>query len=245
VERRVDAVNLMRSRSRQPNPRRFSARDEPREPAIFAPDARITEISESNRRPGRFDVLVDGRRAAMLSVDGIVRLALHVGDEWTEPLAQRAADEAEALRVFDRGLAMLAVRAYAVRELRMGLLRKKEPEPLVDAAVARHVTLGALNDEVFARQFVRTRVSREGIRRIQSELGRRGVSRELAAAAIAEVREEERVDPDEALDRIAARKLKTMSKLDGPTKRRRLYGFLARRGYEPDEIRRVIKEIGE
>jgi regulatory protein len=241
----VDAVNLMRSRSRQPNPRRFSARDEPREPAIFAPDARITEISESNRRPGRFDVLVDGRRAAMLSVDGIVRLALHVGDEWTEPLAQRAADEAEALRVFDRGLAMLAVRAYAVRELRMGLLRKKEPEPLVDAAVARLVTLGALNDEVFARQFVRTRVSREGIRRIQSELGRRGVSRELAAAAIAEVREEERVDPDEALDRIAARKLKTMSKLDGPTKRRRLYGFLARRGYEPDEIRRVIKEIGE
>lgn len=241
----MDAVNLMRSRSRQPNPRRFSARDEPREPAIFAPDARITEISESNRRPGRFDVLVDGRRAAMLSVDGIVRLALHVGDEWTEPLAQRAADEAEALRVFDRGLAMLAVRAYAVRELRMGLLRKKEPEPLVDAAVARLVTLGALNDEVFARQFVRTRVSREGIRRIQSELGRRGVSRELAAAAIAEVREEERVDPDEALDRIAARKLKTMSKLDGPTKRRRLYGFLARRGYEPDEIRRVIKEIGE
>lgn len=241
----MDAVNLMRSRSRQPNPRRFSARDEPREPAIFAPDARITEISESNRRPGRFDVLVDGRRAAMLSVDGIVRLALHVGDEWTAPLAQRAADEAEALRVFDRGLAMLAVRAYAVRELRMGLLRKKEPEPLVDAAVARLVTLGALNDEVFARQFVRTRVSREGIRRIQSELGRRGVSRELAAAAIAEVREEERVDPDEALDRIAARKLKTMSKLDGPTKRRRLYGFLARRGYEPDEIRRVIKEIGE
>jgi regulatory protein len=241
----VDAVNLMRSRSRQPNPRRFSARDEPREPAIFAPDARITEISESNRRPGRFDVLVDGRRAAMLSVDGIVRLALHVGDEWTAPLAQRAADEAEALRVFDRGLAMLAVRAYAVRELRMGLLRKKEPEPLVDAAVARLVTLGALNDEVFARQFVRTRVSREGIRRIQSELGRRGVSRELAAAAIAEVREEERVDPDEALDRIAARKLKTMSKLDGPTKRRRLYGFLARRGYEPDEIRRVIKEIEE
>jgi regulatory protein len=241
----VDAVNLMRSRSRQPNPRRFSARDEPREPAIFAPDARITEISESNRRPGRFDVLVDGRRAAMLSVDGIVRLALHVGDEWTEPLAQRAADEAEALRVFDRGLAMLAVRAYAVRELRMGLLRKKEPEPLVDAAVARLVTLGALNDEVFARQFVRTSVSREGIRRIQSELGRRGVSRELAAAAIAEVREEERVDPDEALDRIAARKLKTMSKLDGPTKRRRLYGFLARRGYEPDEIRRVIKEIEE
>ncbi len=241
----MDAVNLMRSRSRQPNPRRFSARDEPREPAIFGPDARITEISESSRRPGRFDVLVDGRRAALVSVDAISRLALHVGDEWTESLAARVAAEAEALRVFDRALAMLAVRAYAVRELRMGLLRKKEPEPLVEAAVARLVTLGALNDEVFARQFVRTRVSRLGLRRIQSELGRRGVSRELAAAAIAEVREEERVDPDEALDRIAARKLKSMTKLDAPTKRRRLYGFLARRGYEPDEIKRVLKEIGE
>ncbi len=83
----MDAVNLMRSRSRQPHTRRFSARDEPES---FGPDARITEISESGRRPGRFDVLVDGRRAALLSVDSIARLALHLGDEWSESLAVRA-----------------------------------------------------------------------------------------------------------------------------------------------------------
>ncbi len=121
------------------------------------------EISESGRRPGRFDVLVDGRRAALLSVDAIARLSVHVGDEWSESLATRVAAEAESLRVFDRALAMLAVRAYAVRELRMALIRKKESEALVEAAVARLVALGALNDEVFARQFVRTRIAREGV----------------------------------------------------------------------------------
>jgi regulatory protein len=234
----------MRSRSRQPNPRRFSAR-EPREPEVFGPDARITEISESGRRPGRFDVLVDGRRAALLSVDAIARLPLHVGDEWTESLASHVAAEAETLRVLDRALAMLAVRAYAVRELRLALIRKKEAEPLVEAAVARLVTLGALNDEVFARQFTRSRISREGVRRIQSELARRGVPREAISSAIDEVREEERIDPAEALAAVAARKLKSMTKLDAPTKRRRLYGFLARRGYEPDEIQRVLKAIKE
>jgi regulatory protein len=231
VERRVDAVNLMRSRSRQPHTRRFSARDEPES---FGPDARITEISESGRRPGRFDVLVDGRRAALLSVDSIARLALHVGDEWSESLAVRVAAEAEALRVF----------AYAERELRMALIRKKEAEPLVDAAVARLVALGALNDEVFARQFVRMRMTRQGIRRIQSELARRGVPREAISAAIEEVREEERIDPAEALAGVVAKKLRSMSKLDAPTKRRRLYGFLARRGYEPDEIRSALKGVG-
>ncbi len=83
--------------------------------------------------------------------------------------------------------------------------------------MARLVSLGALNDEVFARQFVRIRLSREGIRRIQSELARRGVSREAISAAIEEVREEERIDPAEALAGVVAKKLRSMSKLDAPT----------------------------
>ncbi len=55
--------------------------------------------------------------------------------------------------------------------------------------------------------------------------------------------EEERIDPAEALAGVVTKKLRSMSKLDAPTKRRRLYGFLARRGYEPDEIHIALKQI--
>ena len=207
----------------------------------------ITEISPSGRREGRFDVMVDGKRAVILSADGVQRLGLHTGDEYSEVVATRVSAEAEGLRVFDRGLAMLASRARSARELRLGLLRKREPEPLVDAAVARLLVTGALNDELFARQFVRSRITRAGFskRRLQAELARRGVERSAVDAAIAEVREEEQIDPAETLQRLAARKLRTMSKLDEATRRRRLYAFLARRGYDSHEIRDALAKIAE
>ena len=160
-------------------------------------------------------------------------------------LAAKAVAEAEHLRVFDRAMAMLAVRARSARELRLALLRKQEPEALVDAAVARLVSLGALNDEIFARQFVRARITRSGFsrRRLQTELARRGVSRAAADAAIAEVGEEESIDPAETLEKLAAKKLKTLSKLDEPTRNRRLWAFLARRGYDGTEIRSTLAEL--
>ena len=190
-------------------------------------------------------MLVDGRRAAVLSAEGVQRLGLHTGDEWTPALAERAGAEAEALRVFDRALAMLASRGRSVKEMRLALLRKREPEPLVNAAIARLLALGALNDELFARQFARSRLLRGGVstRRIQGELARRGVERAAVDAAIAEVREEEQIDPADSLRRVAAKKFSSMSKLDPPTRRRRLFAFLMRRGYDADEIRTVMTTL--
>ena len=236
---REDAVNLMRSRSRESAARRSRASEGE------APSGVITEISPSVRREGRFDVMVGGRRAAVLSADSVLRLGLHTGDEWTPELAARVAPEAESVRVFDRALAMLASRGRSVREMRLALLRKREPEPLVSAAIERLVALGALNDELFARQFVRSRMVRAGLskRRLQSELARRGVERSAIDAAIADVAEEEQIDPAESLERVAAKKLRTMSKLDAPTRRRRLFSFLARRGYDSDEIRTVMTKL--
>ena len=205
----------------------------------------ITEISPSGRRAGRFDVVVDGKRTAVLSADGVQRLAIHTGDAWTESLAALVAGEAQSLRVYDRALAMLAVRARSARELRLGLLRKREPEKLVDAAVARLLAAGALNDELFARGFVRAKMARSGFspRRLQAELARRGVARGIADAAIKEVTEDEEIDPAALLRDLVARKLRTLTKVDAPTRRRRLHGYLARRGYGGQEIRAALELV--
>jgi regulatory protein len=51
---------------------------------------------------------------------------------------------------------------------------------------------------------------------------------------------EERVDEESILERVARKKLKSLSRLDAPTQRRRLFAFLARRGYDSDDIGRVV-----
>ena len=86
-------------------------------------------------------------------------------------------------------------------------------------------------------------------RRIQGELSRRGIDRATAADAIAEVFVDEGVDEAAAMEQAAIKRLRTMSKLDAVAKRRRLFSYLARRGYDADAIREVVtrltKEGGE
>jgi regulatory protein len=205
----------------------------------------ITAITASARHAGRFEILVDRDVVATLSLDAIERLGLGIDVPYSESLANRVAREAAALHTFDRALAMLAARARAARDLERVLVRKGEPPEHVAAAVERLIALGVLDDAQFARQFIRARIAGAGLsrRRLQSELWRRGVARDVIDAALAEVLEEDEVDEDAQIAQVAAKKLRTLRSADPATARRRLYAFLARRGYEGAAIRRVMDAL--
>jgi len=115
----------------------------------------------------------------------------------------------------------------------------------VTAVVGAMIALGAVDVAQFARQFIRSKMSGAGLsrRRLQSELWRRGVARDVIDAALAEVLVEDEVDEDAQIAQVAAKKLRTLRSLDPATMRRRLYAFLARRGYESSAIRRVMDAL--
>ena len=155
----------------------------------------------------------------------------------TEPRPKRS--------TYDRALDMLEARARGVVELRRLLIRKGEPEADVDAAIERLRANGLLDDANFARQLARSKALGAGLsrRRIAQELAKRGVDRAVSSEAIEDVFESEEVDEEASLDRVARKKLRTMSKLDDDTRRRRLFAFLARRGYESEDIQRVVRSL--
>ena len=130
-------------------------------------------------------------------------------------------------------------------ELRRKLLQKGEPAEAVDAAIERLKGQKLLDDDQFARQFARSKVVGAGAsrRRIAMELTRKGVDRETADAAIDEMAESEGIDVSAAIHRVAQKKWKSLSKLDEATATRRLYAFLARRGFNPDEIRSAMQGL--
>jgi regulatory protein len=205
----------------------------------------ITAIIPSARKPGRFDLLVDGRHEATLSLETIERLALAVGRAYDE-VRDSVRREAALLATYDRALNLLALRARSSRELRRQLVRKGEPADQVDAAIARLHVAGFLDDGAFARQFARSKAVGSGMsrRRIQQELGRRGVARQVGDDAIADVFEEEQLDERAVVEQAARKKLRSLENVDAVTRKRRLYAFLARRGYDLDDIRRVMQAVG-
>jgi regulatory protein len=206
----------------------------------------ITGIVPSAKKPGRFDLLVDRRHEATVSIETIERLGLAVGRPYDPVRADVERDRA-VLATYDRALNMLALRARSARELRRHLVRKGEPADQVDAAIARLHAAGFLDDAAFARQLARSKAVGVGMsrRRIQQELARRGVAREVGDGAIAEVFEEEQLDEGVVVEQAARKKLRSLTNLDAATRRRRLFAFLARRGYHLDHIRRALQALGD
>lgn len=205
----------------------------------------VTAVLPSARRAGRFDLMVDGHAVASLSLDAVERLRLEVGAPFGDALAAEVDEAAAAQRTYDRALDLLAVRGRAARDLARTLVRKGESRAHVDAAIARLEELGFLDDAAFARQFARAKLAGPGFsrRRLQAELARRGVARDVVDAALADVLADEEVDARGVIDRVAAKKLRTLAGLPRDVRRRRLYAFLARRGYDLDEIRAVVTRL--
>jgi len=189
--------------------------------------------------------VVDGRERAVLSLDAIERLGLVVGRS-VAGLEEAIALESARLHSYDRALNMLALRARSSSELARSLVRKGEEKPHVDWAIARLLEQGLLDDAAFARALTRSRVvgGKRSRRRVEQELARKGVSRTVAGEAIDDVFEDEAVDQRAIVEEAARKKLRSLAGLEPAVQRRRLYAFLARRGYDLDDIRAAIAAAG-
>ena len=148
---------------------------------------------------------------------------------------------------YDRALHLLGFRARSVAELRRSLIQKGEPPADVQQAIARLLEQRLLDDTEFARQFARLKITGSGTsrRRVLQELGRRGVAREIADRAVASLEQDEGIDAAQTIHKVAAKKWRSLAKVDAQERRRRVYAYLARRGFTPDEIRDALAALGD
>jgi len=182
---------------------------------------------------------------ATLSLDAVDRLRLGVGGVLDDRVAEEIAREETILAAYDRAVNMLALRGRSSQELRRRLVQKGEDAPVVDIVIERLTHAGFLDDASFARQFARSKALGAGLsrRRLKQELSRKGIAGSVSEEAIADVFSEEAIDEDAAIERVARKKLKSLAQLDEATQRRRLFAFLARRGYDSSDIARVVRAL--
>lgn len=206
----------------------------------------VTQITEHPRKPGRYVIDVDGREFAVVTADALAATKARIGVVVDDRLAARLGEANELTAAYDRALHLLSFRARSARELERRLIQKGVTPERADRVIAKLREAGLVDDADFARQVARSKVSAGASRRrLHQELFKRGVARDIADEAVDEVLEEENVDEVAVAERIARKRLPSLAGADAPTRRRRLYAFLARRGHDGETIRVVMSRVLE
>lgn len=126
-------------------------------------------------------------------------------------------------------------------ELQKTLLARELDEQTVEAELDRLEGVGLLDDAALAETFVRTQHERKGLGRgaIIAELRRRHIDQQHIDSAL------EQIDDDDEQSRateLAVKRAGQLSSYDLETAKRRLHGFLSRKGYNSSVVRAAIDE---
>lgn len=206
---------------------------------------RITALSPTKRDPGRLMVRVAGKVVATMDARHIEALKLEVGQPWDDRLAEAVADSA----AYDKAWrdALRRIERFAMSRRRLGdKLRRREHEPAtIERVLDRLEQLALIDDEDLARRLAASwrRQGGAGPRMVKAKLQQRGIDRTTADRVVAELYPPQDADLTADARKFAERKLRSMQRLEPLVRKRRLWGALARRGYDTDTINAAIKGL--
>ena len=137
-------------------------------------------------------------------------------------------------------LRYLSHRPRSEAEVRVRL-REKHPEPVVGKVVGLLKEQGLLDDEAFASAWRSSRANSRprSAALIRRELLSRGVSQQVAEKAV------EDLDEDEAAYNAAGRTADRLADAGYQVFRRKLWGYLNRRGFSQSITRRTVDRLWE
>ena len=135
------------------------------------------------------------------------------------------------------------MRPQTEAEVRAKLRGREYPDDVIDDAIARASTLGAVDDVAFAKAWVNDRAVGRGysVTRVRQELRRRAVPDHVIDTATDVLRARDDLAVATELARRRAQRLPAT--LAPEVVARRLVGFLGRRGYPEELARRVALAV--
>ena len=195
----------------------------------------ISSLQQQKNNSERVSVFIDGEFAFGVSLDTAVRLAKGQFLSDADIAALQTDDEHD--RAYQSALHYLGSRPRSTVEVQRNLHEKGFGDEAIVAAIARLVEHHYLDDEEFARYWLdnRSRFRPRSAKAIRYELRQKGVHGDAIDAAL------ENMDEDDAAWDAAASKLDRWRNLPEDEFAHKLSGFLARRGFGYDTIRRTVQ----
>lgn len=191
------------------------------------------------RRKRLVQLYLDGEPGPKIDEEVFVLSRLKPGMELSPEELEDLVERSDARRAKEKALYLLEHRAHSKRELTEKIARTAASRQAAQAAADQLEELGLVDDRAYAQSFARELVVRKryGLRRVEQELARKGIARELAQEVLAPYREDTQ-SAQENMAQVLQRRYPQWR--EDPKVRRRAVAALQRLGYGYEEIRGVL-----
>ena len=196
----------------------------------------ITDIKSVSKT--KFKVYLDGQFAFTLYKGELFRYRIQEDGELSEEVYQEIREKVVLKRAKLRAMHLLNDMDRTESQLRTKLLNGDYPADIVDEAIAYVKFFGYINDESYIRRFIESRKNSKSKKEIYALLMKKGVDMEQVQEILSEY-----YSAEDSLNAIRdlLRKKRYDPKSATDQEMRKIYGYLARKGFGYEDIRQVIQ----
>ncbi len=203
----------------------------------------VTQLVASKRKPERINVFVDGEFAVQVHIDIISRYRVTKGMHLTDETAALLLSDKRRQRIRQLAFAYVSFKPRTERQIRDRLAKKEYAEDEIDEAIEFCREFGLVDDEAFARMYVRDALTLRSLSpsRLRADLVRKGVKREIADEAVRSSFSQD--DVSRIALEAAIKKQRAVAYRTPEKQRAAVISFLQRRGFAWDVIRAVMARV--
>jgi len=200
---------------------------------------KITALKLQKRNKNRVSVYLDDEFAFGLSK--IVAAWLKVGQEITDEKIKQLQEQDNIELALQKAINFLSYRPRSENEVRKNLKKKDIEDAVIDEVLERLQRGGLINDLEFAQLWVenRSEFRPRGSRALRMELRQKGIHDKIIEKVIINI------DEDHLAYQAAAKQARKYQQLEWQDFRKKMYGFLARRGFDYGIISSIIPKTWE
>lgn len=189
---------------------------------------------------GRYRVEMEDRTTFVLYRGELAKLDIREGGDVTEETLCKIREEILPLRAKKRVLNLLQRKDYTAAGLREKLREGDYPETCIEEAIAYAASYGYVDDARYAEDFIRYHLEKRSRTRIEQDLIKKGISRELIGEVFERLAAEGTAQDEESMIRVLLQKKNFDQRMATRQEKQRMYAFLYRRGFHAEAINRAL-----
>ena len=222
---------------------------------------KITDIQVASELPSHRHIFLNGAPFVVIHASLIEKFGLRIGLEIEAEAIEKIIAADEVMRAKNYTIRLLREekddtatdtsedsrprikpKTYTKSEIARRLEREGFSGEAIEVSIAELIRSGHIRDRKYAENWIarRQKSNPRGKTLLKQELVDKGIDKETAAQVVATVETE---DEAEVALQIAQKRVKQYKRLPTHVAKRRLHGFLARRGFGSDVVRQVLEQV--